>query len=130
VVRGTVDYLGGSLLDTAAGNFAASGTMVIAGNQLTQSISVTANSVTIALSLSGSFTDYGAYIIFTQNGNGALKRVPVIIRKPVLATETIGPALGTAPPYAEVDQWTLVTPALITVRIASESSAATSPIPR
>ena len=65
LTRVTVDYLGGALVDTAIGNIVASGTMVIAGNQVTQSLSFAVNGgTTSSISLSATFTDYGAYLVF------------------------------------------------------------------
>ena len=119
LARATIDYLGGSLLDTAAGTLTASGTMVLAGNQVTQSISATINGATISLSISGTFTDFGAYAVFVQNG--VSKRAPILIRSPVLATETINAALNAAPPYTEVDQWARVSAAKDAAALAGVS---------
>jgi hypothetical protein len=122
--RGTVDYLGGPLLDTDAGNLIASGTMVVSGNQITQSFQVTLNGAQVSIGYSGTFVDYGAYIVATLNGHQT--RAAVITRNgSTVATESINPAIGTNPPYAEVDQWELVSSA--TVSALSERAASNEP---
>jgi hypothetical protein len=103
--RGTVDYLGGQLLDTAAGNLNAIGTMVISGNQIMQILTITVNGTSLSIGLTGTFVDYGAFIIFTTS-DGRTTRAPVVTRNgSILATEFISPAINANPPFAEVDQW-------------------------
>ncbi|MCC6869596.1 MAG: hypothetical protein IT522_12320 [Burkholderiales bacterium] len=105
--RGTVDYLGGPLLDTASGNLAATGTMVIAGNQLMQTVSVIVNGVTSAISFSGTYTDFGTHLGVIVAGVPG--RVTLVSRGgDLLIMASVNPAIGTAPPYAEVDQWELI----------------------
>jgi len=111
LTRTTVDYLGGALYDTAIGNFAANGTMVIAGSHVTQSITFTVNGTTIPVSISGTFTDFGAFLVFVSEG-GAANRAAVIVRGgSVLITEANSPTSGAVPAFAEVDQWALVSSA-------------------
>ena len=107
LVRGSVSFLGASSLDTDDGSLVASGTMVVSGNQLTQSVTVTANGGAFGISFGGTFVDYGPYIVFTANGRS--NRATIVARSPLLITETINPSVNNAPPFSEVDQWQLVT---------------------
>lgn len=106
LVRTTVSYLDGRYLETADGSFLASGTMVVSGNQLSQTVAVTVNGVTVAIGFGGTFVDYGPYIIFSANGTS--KRATIVARGPLVITEAINPAIGSVPGYSEVDQWQLV----------------------
>jgi hypothetical protein len=122
LARSTVDFLGGPLYDSATGDFEVSGTMVIADNQVTQSVMVTVNGTTISISQSASLTDYGAYIVLVVQ-NGTSGRAALIVRGgSLLVMESINPAEDTAPPFSEVDQWELV--ASGTVKIANVGPAA------
>jgi len=104
--RGTVDYLGGPLIDTANGTLNATGTMTITGNQITQTVSVTVNGSTVTLTFSGTMSDFGSYVLL--NSNGLVGRAAVIARGALVITETNNAAHGATPSYAEVDQWEFV----------------------
>lgn len=104
LVRTTVDFAGGQLIDTAAGNLNATGTMTIAGNNISQDFTVTINGQTQRVTLSGTFTDLGAYILVAQGAQ--TPRLALISRSPLLITEVA--AKGTSLPYSEIDQWALV----------------------
>jgi len=105
--RGTVDFIGATVFDTDAGNLSAGGTLVIAGNQITENIAITVNGLTISLTQSGTFVDYGAYLVVTPN-LGTPTRVSLIERDGLLITEGSTSATGSTPPYAEIDQWEAV----------------------
>jgi hypothetical protein len=107
LARSTVDYLGGSLLDTEAGTLLATGTMTISGNRVTQTLAVTINGNAVSITLSGTFVDHGAFIVISQNG--ASRRIPLITRAgAILATESVNALAGATPAFAEVDQCELV----------------------
>jgi len=105
LTRTSIDFLHGQLFDTSIGNIVATGTMVISGNQLTQLITVTLSGTTNTVSISGTFVDYGAYMVLSSNTTQS--RATVISRNGPLITEAIV-AIGTNPPSAEVDQWEFV----------------------
>jgi hypothetical protein len=109
LVRSNVDYANGYSIDTADGTLVATGTMVIAGNQISQNLTVVVNGTALTVSLTGTFTDFGPYVVVTQNG--VSKRVTIVARSPVLITESLTQGPGTTPTYAEVDQWVLVSQA-------------------
>lgn len=125
--RGTVDYLGGPLLDTASGNLTASGTLIVAGNRFTQTVSVT-NGTTVTITLTGTYTDFGSHLVVTANGISG--RVPLVSRVGgLLIMATINPALGGAPPYTEVDHWELIGPATASVGSGTGKQAPTGTPP-
>jgi hypothetical protein len=110
LTRITADFVGGALWDTETGTITATGTMVISGNRITQSIDLIVNGSPLYLSASGTFTDYGSYIVVVQDGGTT--RASLIVREGGrIVTETISGADGGRPPATEIDQWALVSSA-------------------
>jgi hypothetical protein len=101
LVRSSVDVAGGQLFDTQLGNVTATGSMVIAGHNITQNLSVTLLGQTISLSATGTFNDLGAYIAIQQPAGSS--RAVVVSRGASLILSSIGPASGSA--LNEIDQW-------------------------
>jgi hypothetical protein len=126
--RATIDYLDGSFIDTSDGSIAAGGTLVIAGNQIAETLTATVNGTTVTLSQSGTFVDHGSYIVITQNGSAT--RVAVIVRSgAILALQLLAEAQGTTPAFAEVDQWELVDrPAAAKARTTQAATAQSLPL--
>jgi hypothetical protein len=106
LVRSSVDFLGSQVLDTTLGNVDVTGTMVIGNNTATQNYTITVGGQTQNASVAATFTDLGAYLLFT-NGTGGTSRVVVVQRSPLLILELIGAAIGSLPPFSEIDQWAL-----------------------
>ena len=126
LARTTIDYLDGALFDTALGNLIVTGTMVISGNQATQTLHVTFEGVTSTLNAFATFVDHGAYLTVTSND--ATYRVTLIVRNgSTLALETVNPAVAGIPPYAQIEQWTLVKDAVASDKIvgATDQTSAT-----
>jgi hypothetical protein len=127
LARTSIDYLGGPLVDTASGNFTASGTMVIAGNQVTQTLTIAvAGGTSTTLSMTGTFTDNGAYAVVAQNG--VSNRITLVARAPTLVTALLS-VIGGVQPFTEVDQWTRVPAAAAAVQVKDAPGPAVAPAP-
>ncbi len=88
----------GSILDTQQSNFTATGTMVINGNSLQQTISATINGAASSIQTTGTVTDLGYYMKFTSS-SGAVSSMPLLKRGSELTT------LWATGSFSEVDFW-------------------------
>ena len=103
LLRTTLQYNDGRILDTYSDNVSATGTMTVAGDAITQTLTLTVNGQPVSLGFNGTFQDFTAGIAIDQRGVFLPINVMLIERGEKVVTSLNGNYLGY--PVAEVDQW-------------------------
>jgi hypothetical protein len=125
LVRSSVQYPNGSIVDTEQPNISATGTMTINGSSCTQAIFVTVSGVTSGGTASATCLDNGYFLRFTDV---ATHDAVLVRRDRSLITESHAPAIFKND-FAEVDQWVKIsdTAASTQRESAEEQSARAAP---
>lgn len=99
LIRGSVYFSDGSIVDTADGMFMAEGTMIIDGNSWTQTVRVSFQGQSIEIQGSGKIVDFGYFIQITEPSTGLVYDIILVERGSKVITQ-VADFEG-----SEVDQW-------------------------
>jgi len=99
LIRGSVYFSDGSIVDTADGMFMAEGTMIIDGNSWTQTVRVSFQGQSIEIQGSGKIVDFGYFIQITEPSTGLVYHIILVERGSKVITQ-VADFEG-----SEVDQW-------------------------
>jgi hypothetical protein len=103
LIRGSLQFNVGFIIDSYQSNVSTSGTMTIAGNAITQLLTLTVNGQSNSVAYSGTFEDYVAGVRVYQPELPLPTDVTLIERGSKVVTFLNNNYLGGA--FAEVDQW-------------------------
>ncbi|MFO7552415.1 MAG: hypothetical protein R6W80_13485 [Haliea sp.] len=106
LLRVSVFFNDGRILDSSARDFSVEGSMTIEGNRLTQTLVVSANGQASGTTLSGTFVDFGNFVRFTNSATRFTNDLVVVQKGSKVITELNANASGEN--FSETDQWAKV----------------------